>query len=185
MPLGSDELGPFNCLSTPAERDIGVLAEMFRTREGTLVNDHVAGRFGANGARAAELVSRNPLNDYHGVGSVLDEFTRIGGIVLRLGADIDTVTVTHLAEYLADVPNKRTIRRMYIRDDTGPQWVTCLDDTNGIVDWPKGDYFSQILIDYLDQGRANRGTVGNCAAELFRADDFVEFAVAWMESNLY
>jgi aminoglycoside N3'-acetyltransferase len=184
MILGADDAEPFDALATPVEAGMGVLAEVFRRRPGTMVNDHPAARYGANGPVSEKLLEPNPLHDYHGPGSVLDRFTDLGGMVLRLGADIDTVTVTHLAEYLADVPNKRRVRRRYARADTGALFIECLDDNDGILESGKGEYFSQILLEYLKEGRARTGPVGNCVAELFAADDYVQFAVEWMESNL-
>jgi len=54
-----------------------------------------------------------------------------------MGADLPTVTLLHHAEYLADVPNKRTLRRHYrvMRPD-GPVTLVmdCLNDETGIVD---------------------------------------------------
>lgn len=59
--------------STPADPDVGVLAEVFRRLPGTVVNDHPDARFGARGHQAARLL-REPLpwDDYYGPGSVLD-----------------------------------------------------------------------------------------------------------------
>src|SRR5690554_4698812 len=52
MPFGSPDDIPFDPARSPAEEDIGILAERFRLRPGTLVNDHPAGRFGAVGPMA-------------------------------------------------------------------------------------------------------------------------------------
>jgi aminoglycoside N3'-acetyltransferase len=184
MPLGSNDDEPFDALRSPAERDIGALAELFRQRAGTLVSDHPAARFGAFGARAMEILEPLPLHDYYGEGSALQRFTELDGRVLRLGADPDTVTLTHWAEYLAVVPHKRRVRRRYVRADSGELWVEGLDDCEGIVEWPHGDYFTQILLDFLAAGHARVGSVGGCTAELFEARPFVEFAVRWMETKL-
>jgi aminoglycoside N3'-acetyltransferase len=105
---------PFDHLTTPADPDNGVLAEVFRTRPGTVVGDHPDGRFGAAGPRAAELVADVPWDDYYGPGSPLERFVALGGRVLRLGADPDTVTLLHFAEYLAPVPDKRRVRRHHV-----------------------------------------------------------------------
>lgn len=184
MPLGSRDGDLFDALTSPAEADIGVLAEVFRQREGVRVNDHPAGRFAALGPLAGQILEPIPLHDYYGPGSPLSRFASLGGWVLRLGADPDTVTLTHWAEYLANVPGKRRVRRRYVRADSGEQWIESLDDSNGIVDWPHGDYFSQILIDFLGAGQTHSGRVGNCRAEFFPGQPFVEFAAAWMEKNL-
>jgi aminoglycoside N3'-acetyltransferase len=184
MVLSASQDAPFDPLSSKADEDMGVLAEVFRQRAGVRVNDHAAARYGALGAQSLQLLEPVPLHDYHGPGSVLDRFTALGGSVLRLGANIDTVTLTHLAEYRANVPNKRRVRLRYVRADIGEQWIESLDDTYGIVDWSQGDYFPRILIDFLAAGRARTGRVGSCTAELLEAQPFVDFATAWMEKHL-
>ena len=184
MVLGADPTEPFVASSTPAELEMGILAETFRTRPGVLVNDHAAARFAAVGPLATELIDDPPLHDYHGPGSVLQRFTNHHGQVLRLGADVDTVTLTHWAEYLADVPDKRRAKRHYVREDIGEQWIEGLDDDDGIKEWSEGDYFSQILIDFIADCRASTGKIGDCTAELFGAQTFVDFAVDWMERHL-
>jgi len=177
--------GPFDALTTPVDvKDMGVLAELFRRTPGVQVSDHVCGRHAALGPQAHALLHPVPLHDYLGPGSILERFTELDGQVLRLGADIDTVTLTHYAEYLADVPNKRRVRRKLVRADVGEQVVESLDDSEGIADWPHGDYFSQILVDFLATGQARVGRVGQCHAELFGARAFVDHAVTWMETHL-
>jgi aminoglycoside N3'-acetyltransferase len=176
---------PFDALVTPVDtEDMGVFAEVFRTYPGVMVNDHAADRFAALGPAAEDLLEPTPLHDYHGPGSVLERLTNQNGWVLRLGAHVDRITLTHYAEYLADVPNKKRARRRYLRADMGEQWIESLDDDEGIVVWPKGDYFSQIFIDYCAAGAVRTGRVGNCTAELFEAQAFVSFAVRWMNQNL-
>lgn len=185
MPLGASEKHPFDALTSPAHEDMGILAEVFRQRKQVCVNDHAASRFSALGPLSQSLLEPMPLHDYHGHGSVLSRFTESGGSVIRLGADTDTVTLTHWAEYLANIPNKRRVRRRYLRLDTGEQWIESLDDCDGIAHWDRGDdYFPQILTDYLAAGKARVGPVGNCLAELFDAPSFVDFAVRWIETNL-
>ena len=180
------EAEPFDCLRTPAEPDVGYLAEAFRQRSGTIVSDHPEGRFGARGAWAAELVRDPPWHHYYGPGSPLERLCRASGRVLRLGADFNTTTVLHWAEYLVELPEKRRVRR-YRRVAGSPEpvirHVDCLDDSKGIVDWPGEDYFGLILQDYLATGRARRGTVGGARSELLEAADLVDFGVAWMKAR--
>ena len=183
MVMGADDTVPFEATTTPALRELGVLAEVFRRRPGTRVNDHAAARFGAYGPQSLALLEPAPLHDYYGPGSVLSRFAATDGRVLRLGADPDTVTLTHWAEYRAQIPGKRRVRRRYVRADVGEQWIESLDDTDGIVEWPDGDYFSQILVDFLAAGHARTGPVGHSTAELFAAGPFVAFAVAWLETR--
>jgi len=178
---------PFDPLITPAEEDVGHLAEAFRRHPGTAVTDHPEGRFAARGALAPALLRDPPWDDYYGPGSPLEHLCDLGGSVLRLGADPDTVTLLHYAEYLAPVAEKRgTLRHRRVLGPDGPvvRTVSCLDDTAGIVEWTGEDYFAMILKAYLGAGRARAGTVGNARAELIDARDLVAFGVDWMGRNL-
>ena len=178
---------PFDHLTTPADPDVGVLAEVFRHHPAALASDHPEGRFAAVGRLAAELTTDLPWNDYYGPGSPLERFVNYHGRVLRLGADPDTVTLLHYAEYLTDVPNKRRARRhRLVAGPDGPELriVDCLDDSTGIVDHPGEDYFITILNAYLATGRASRGTVGNAPSDLIAGADIVQFGTAWMAEHL-
>jgi aminoglycoside N3'-acetyltransferase len=181
------EAEPFDAARTPAEADIGVLAEVFRPHPGTLVSDHPEGRFAARGRLAAALLADPPWDDYYGPGSALERLIHAGGKVLRLGADIDTVTLLHYAEHLAQVPNKRRVvrhRKVLRGGQAEIVRVATLDDCHGIVSWPGADYFGLILQEYLQLGRARQGIVGNAPSELLDAADLVTFASAWMTLHL-
>jgi aminoglycoside N3'-acetyltransferase len=192
MNLGAAEDGehPFDKDATPADPDVGVLAEVLRTTPGTHVNDHPDARFGARGARAAELLREPlPFDDPYGPGSILERLVEAGGRILRLGADPDTVTLLHLAEYRADVPAKRRVtRRHRVRTADGAvvtRTVSCLDDTDGIAPWPGEDYFASILREYLSEpGRAATGRVGGASSELIDAAGLLDHATAWMSRHL-
>lgn len=178
---------PFDCLITPAQEDVGVLAEIFRLTPGTRISDHPEGRFAARGRRAAALVADVPWHDYYGPGSPLERLVEADGKVLRLGADTNTVTLIHYAEYLADVPSKRRVRRhRRVSTPDGPiiRAVECLNDSDGIVDWPGEDYFSLILRDYLDAHPVAQGLVGSAPSELVPTRELVPFAAAWIARHL-
>lgn len=185
MMLSADPDEPFDHQRTPVDiEDMGILAEVFRKHPEAKVNDHAADRFAALGSKAEYLLRPSPLHDYYGPGSVLERLVNSNGSILRLGANVDTVTLTHYAEYLANIPNKRRVKRRYIRADIGEQWIESLDDSDGIAEWTGGDYFPQILIDFVAEGNAKVGAVGNCLAELLDARLFVDFAVKWLEKNM-
>ncbi len=178
---------PFNFLETPADPDMGTLAEVFRTRPRTRVSDHPEGRFGASGRLSASLVENVPWDDYYGPDSPLERLVHAGGRVLRLGADRGTLTLLHYAEYLAPVPSKRRVRRdRLVSGPDGPEVrvVSCLDDCDGIVEYPGEDYFAVILGEYLATGRACTSVVGRATSELIDAADVVSYAVAWMADHL-
>jgi aminoglycoside N3'-acetyltransferase len=173
---------------TPADPDVGVLAEVLRQLPGTVVNNHPDARFGARGKLASALLDDAPWDDYYGAGSPLERLVEAGGKILRLGADEDTVTLLHLAENLADVPDKRRVVRHHkvLGPDGLPaiRRVSCLDDTDGIVDLPGEDYFAVILRDYLSRGRAATGLVGGARSELIDAADLLRHGTAWMTTHL-
>jgi aminoglycoside N3'-acetyltransferase len=174
---------PFDAATAPSDPDNGVLAEVFRTTPETRVSDHPEGRFAARGADAAALVNDVPWDDYYGPGSPLARFVERRGKVLRLGADIGTVTAIHYAEYLADVPDKIRVRRhRLVTTPTGPAVVVVegLDDDEGIVRHPGPDYFGVILEAYLATGAAQEGQIGGARSELIDAGDIVAFAARWM-----
>lgn len=178
---------PFDPSRTPAQEDVGYLAEAFRQRAGTRVSDHPEGRFGARGRQAEALLAHCPWNDYYGPGSPLEYAARHGVRVLRLGADLNTVTLLHLAEYLVELPGKRRVQRhVRVLGPQGPEarTVECLDDEFGIVDFPGGDYFEALLRDYLAQGSARTGRVGDAVSELLDGADLLAFAVPWMARHL-
>lgn len=180
-------VAPYDRLSSPVLPEVGYLAEAFRIREGTIVDENPSGRFAARGKEAAELLRDLPWDDYYGPYSVLARLSNRGARILRLGANPDTVTALHYAEYLADVPGKRRVTRHYrVPGAHGPETrsVSSLDDEFGIVDWDGDDYFAIITRAYLDDGRAVRGRVGNADAELIEMRDIIEFGARWMSANL-
>jgi aminoglycoside N3'-acetyltransferase len=181
---------PFVNATTPVLPEVGVLAEVLRTIPGTVVNDHPEGRFAARGPMAHQLLDGLPWDDYYGPGSALDRFVAAGGRVLRLGANPDTVSVLHFAEYCADVPDTVRVRRhRKVLGPEGPRIVTveCMDDENGIVPderQPDEDYFAIILREFLATGRAQVGLVGGAHAELLSAAEIVSFGSDWMTAHL-
>jgi aminoglycoside 3-N-acetyltransferase len=85
------------------------------------------------------------------------------------------------------LPTKRRVRRhVRVSGPHGPEvrTVDCLDDEFGIVDHPEGDYFGLLLRDYLAQGRARTGRVGNAESELLEGADLLPFGVQWMQEHL-
>lgn len=177
----------FDALATPAEPDVGMLAEVMRTTPGTVVSDHPEGRFAARGAAPDALLADVPWHDYYGPGSPLARLLEMQGKVLRLGADPDTVTLLHHSEYLADVPGARRVRRCRkVRRSDGDHivWIECLDDSEGIVETEGEDYFITVLREYLATGRARRDTVGAATSELIDARDLADFGAQWIRANL-
>jgi aminoglycoside N3'-acetyltransferase len=179
---------PFDHRNAPVLPEVGWLAEAFRRRDGRIVSGNPSGRFGARGRLAEALMADQPWHDYYGSGSPLEKLCDWGGRILRIGADPETVTALHYAEYLADVPDKKRVRWDYAiaGPGGGPEhvWIDCLNDLDGIADWEGEDYFAAILEAYLPLGRLREGRVGNARSELLDAADYATFGARWMEENL-
>lgn len=178
---------PFDAWTTPAYHEVGVLAEQFRQMPGTLVTNHPEGRFIARGAKAEALLADAPWDDYYGPGSPLQKLCEWDGRILRMGADPETVTALHYAEYLCSLPEKRRVTRHVNMGTPGQpdvRTVSCLDDEEGIVDWAGEDYFALITKAYLESGKGERGLIGLANAELLNAADLVAFGTDWMTRHL-
>ena len=90
-----------------------------------------------------------PWHDYYGPGSPLEKLCQWGGRILRLGADPETVTALHLAEYLADIPDKKRVRWDYViaGEDGAPAMSgsTASTISTASSDCEGEDYFARIL----------------------------------------
>ena len=179
-----DKLPAFDAATARAARDNGTLVEFFRTYPGARVNDHVA-RFVAWGRQAASLFSSQPWNYAFGRDSALDRFVALGGKILLLGCDHDTVTFLHYVEHIADIPDKRVARFKVPVNENGVRvWRDMEEyDTSSAgahANWPDR-FFARIVDSYL-AGTANRGgRVGDASSFLFSSRELLDFALPLME----
>lgn len=182
-----DECPAFDPATSRADhRELSILSEYLRTRPGAVRSNHPLNSFAAIGAKAAWLMENHPLDYGYGPGSPLAKLVESGGKVLSLGAPLETATVIHYAEGLANVPDKRVVRfKVPVLRQGQREWIEFeeYDTTNGIVEWPGEDYFALIVRDYLDRGKAQTGLVGDAPARLFDAADLTRFAIEWMEAT--
>src|SRR5690606_25720040 len=125
--------------------------------------------------------------DYgYGPQSPLGKLVEARGKVLMLGAPLDTMTLLHHAEHLADFPNKQVIRYeapLLVDGVATWRWFEEFDTGNvpaGMTD----DYFATIVEAYLASGRGKRGMIGEATSVLVDAADIVPFVVGWMEEHI-
>ncbi len=179
-----EECPAFNPATSRANRRWSILNEYLRTRPGALRSSHPEGSFVAIGRLAQHITENQPWQYGYGTGSPLAKLCNAGGKVLLLGAPLDTITLLHYAEFLADVPNKRVINyKMPVMQKGKRVWVDLeeYDTSRGIAEWQGEDYFTTIGKGYLLSGKGSSGKVGGAQSYLFEADDLVNFAVRWME----
>jgi aminoglycoside 3-N-acetyltransferase len=175
---------PFDPLRSRAIRDNGFWPELLRTTPGALRSASPGASCAAIGARAAWYVADHALDYGYGPASPFARLAEAGGKVLMLGAPLDTMTLLHHAEHLADIPNKRVIRyEAPILVDGQPawRWFEEFDTSQPVVEGLADDYFAEIVTAYLASGEGHEGQVGAARAVLVSARPMLAFAVSWLE----
>lgn len=166
-----DKLPAFDAWTARAARDNGTLVEFLRTSPGVLVNDHVA-RFVARGRHARNLLDGQPWDYAYGRGSALERFVDLGGKVLLLGCDHDTVTFLHYAEHIVDIPGKHIARfQVPVLENGARVWKPMAEidtsDRGAHPSWPPR-FFARIADGYIAKAGIASGRVGH--AECFLLD---------------
>jgi aminoglycoside 3-N-acetyltransferase len=175
---------PFDPLRSRSIRDNGAFPELLRTTPGALRSANPGASCAALGARAAWFVADHALDYGYGPRSPFGKLVEAGGKTLMLGAPLDTVTLLHHAEHLADLPDKRVLRyEAPILVDGATVWRTFeeFDTGDPVVDGLPEDYFREVVEDFLATGRGRRGPVGDAPSVLLGAPELVAFAVGWLE----
>ncbi|MEU5115883.1 aminoglycoside 3-N-acetyltransferase [Streptomyces longwoodensis] len=182
----------YDPILSEADHNNGRLPEALRRWPGAVRSRHPDASFAALGAAAAELMAGHPWDDPHGPGSPLARLTAHRGRVLLLGAPLDTMTLLHHAEALAEAPGKRSVEYEQPLLERGRRvWRRFhdIDSEDGAFDYsavvPEGaEPFEVIARDMLAAGIGRRGSVGAAESHLFEAPDVVEFATGWIEDRL-
>ena len=110
-----------------------------------------------------------------------------GGKVLLLGSDLDQVTLLHLAEHLADIPDKRVVkRRLDVMHDDGSiesVMIEEFDISNPVASSMPEKVFASIVGSFLATGAASSGRVGQALSYLLPAEELVSYAVSVIERD--
>jgi len=166
-PSSADE--PFNPSTTPAAKDLGVVADTFWRMPGVLRTEHLFA-FAAAGPRAAEIVADPLPIPPHIPESPVGRVHALDGQVLLLGVGHENDTTLHLAELLAGVPYRAPKSFHVLRGG-------CVER----IEYGENDHCCArfaLADDWLRSGRLQaEGRVGNAHARLVRARDVVDVAV--------
>jgi aminoglycoside 3-N-acetyltransferase len=186
LPEMREHIPPFDPLASRSIRDVGFFPEMLRTTPGALRSANPGASMAAIGGKAAWFTADHALDYGYGPQSPLGKLVEAKGKTLMLGAPLDTMTLLHHAEHLADFTPKR-IRRyespLLIHGETVWRWFEEFD-TSDPPDGLPDDYFATIVEDFLATGKGKRGTIGAAPSVLVEANEIVPFAVAWIERAL-
>jgi len=174
----------FDAATSRAARDNGVLPEFLRTWPGARRSASPGASVAALGARADWITADHPLDYGYGKCSPLAKLVSAGGKVLLVGAPLDTMTLLHHAEHLAQIPGKRVIRyEVPFVTSGGAEWrmVEEFDTAAPVVDGLDDDYFGTIVNAFLASGQGIEGMIGDAPSVLVEAAPITAFAVDWLE----
>jgi aminoglycoside 3-N-acetyltransferase len=173
-----------------SRRDHGRVPEALRTWPGARHSGHPEAGVTAVGPLAEALIAEHPYDDAYGAGTPYARLAELGGQVAVLGAPLDTVTLVHHAEAVAEVPDKRRVSYGSPVTVGGERlWRTFsdIDTSEGALPYERvlGEepYVEHIARSALVAGAGRSGLVGEGTAYLFDARGLVEHAVGWIERN--
>lgn len=106
--------------------DMGAVVENFRHREGVVISSHPSVSYAAWGRYAKLLCNRQSLHFPLAEESPCARLYELKGNVLLLGAEFETCTCLHLAEYRCDCRSIK-IDGACVDSGSGPVWTKYLD----------------------------------------------------------
>jgi aminoglycoside 3-N-acetyltransferase len=183
----TSKLPYFDIKRSPARPDYGVFAELVRTYPGAVRSANPGASMVAIGAKAQWLCEQHSLNYGYGPDGPLGKLVSVGGKVLLLGSDLDQVTLLHLAEHIADIPDKRVVKRPLdvMHDDGSVESVIIeeFDTSNPVASSMPEKVFASIVGSFLVTGAASSGRVGQALSYLLPAKELVSWAVSVIERD--
>jgi aminoglycoside 3-N-acetyltransferase len=177
---------PFDRASSRSIRDNGAFPELVRTTPGARRSESPGASCAALGGRAEWFTADHALDYGYGPQSPFGKLMQAQGKTMLIGAPLDTMTILHHAEHLANIPGKRVRRYeapIIEHGRTVWRWFEEFDTGEPVVDGLADDYFAGIVEAFLATGQGRRGLVGDGPSVLVDAVAIVHFAVQWLEQR--
>jgi aminoglycoside 3-N-acetyltransferase len=155
-------------------REMGKIAECFHRHPHTIRSPHPAHSFIAWGAKSAEWMKDQPLEDSFGEGSPLGKMMNAEVKIVLIGTGFDSCTALHYAEFMQED------RKTY------PQGAAVMIDGKRI--WQPydcvemdSDRFPEMVQDY--EGIIIEGKLGMAKTLVIEMRPLVEFAIQWLKTH--
>jgi aminoglycoside 3-N-acetyltransferase len=152
----------------PCSREMGAVAEAFRCRMGTCRIHHPGLSLAVWGNDAEGFAARHRLFDSFSASSPLGKLY-LDGKVVMIGTDFETITLLHLAEYVAAVPYQGYSHYFGTSDENKP--VVQLRTIGASTAFTK---FTGLLNTGVLRGRTV--AIGNSHITVIHARELVDFA---------
>ncbi|MBC9933865.1 aminoglycoside N(3)-acetyltransferase [Chitinophaga qingshengii] len=153
-------------------RDMGQIAELFRTWPGAVRSDHPFSSFAALGPLSEQIISHHPLHDPLGMSSPLGKLYQLPAKVLLIGVDFDKCTALHLAEQIVWPGRRKTMEGAPLMVHGKKQWVSF--QVPQVMD---SAVFLPVGAAVLASGMAASGTLGEGKGVLVGLRQLVDTAV--------
>ncbi|WDR04659.1 aminoglycoside 3-N-acetyltransferase [Devosia rhodophyticola] len=177
---------PFDPQSSRSTRDNGAFPEFLRTTPGARRSASPGASCAALGGKANWFTADHALNYGYGPQSPFGKLVQSGGKTMLIGAPLDTMTLLHHAEHLAQIPNKRLRRYetpMLVNGHNIWRSVEEYDTSIPVAAGLADDYFADIVSAFLATGRGNAASIGLAHTVLVDAREIVQFCVDWLENR--
>jgi aminoglycoside 3-N-acetyltransferase len=168
------EMPVFDKAVTPT--GIGAIPERFRNWPGTVRSDHPLTSVSANGPLAANVVSEHSIEFSTGFNTPFEKVYLHDFSILLVGVGFDRCTMMHFAESRTTKPRTNMVRFPVDKADRR-EWVKIEE-----MSADNGKYFPTIGFEFMKQGKAATGKVGDADSILFKAQDLADFATEFFES---
>lgn len=182
MPAFNEPQALFDPARTPT--DCGVLAEIFRTREGTFRSFHPTHSVTVWGLGAHDLARLHATATALGIGAPMHALIEQGAEILLLGVDQNRNSSVHIAEAVFGVPylpipyDENYARPMLVVRDGREEFFL-------VRECPGCSENFNMLNECLERaGVARTGLVGNAASRLINGRGFIQCVIETLRKNI-